>query len=109
MPMAVEFAPGLRYSLRPGRNDLQLPPGRYRAQLWCQYGVWQVGKATIDIDTTRGPVWFHYAAPTTIYHQGAAGFAPQQRAGGAATTMLVVGAVGVIGVMLFALFLAVVV
>ncbi len=80
--MLVEFAPGLRFRLRPGQNHLALPPGYYHARLWSQYTFWHVGKATLDIDTTRGPVRFFYAAPHTIYHSGAAGFHPQERPGG---------------------------
>ncbi|WP_280402436.1 hypothetical protein [Nocardia carnea] len=40
-----------------------------------------MGKASLDVDTTRGPVLFHYASPHTIYHRGAAGYEPQQRPG----------------------------
>ncbi|WP_280414308.1 hypothetical protein [Nocardia carnea] len=81
MPVMVEFAPGYRFKLRKGRNQVLLPPGRFRAQLWSQYTFWQVGKASLDVDTTRGPVYFHYASPHTIYHRGAAGYEPQQRPG----------------------------
>ncbi|WP_459546016.1 hypothetical protein [Nocardia sp. X0981] len=87
--MLVEFAPGHRFLLNPGRNQFWLPPGRYHVQLWSQYAAWRAGKATIDIDTTRGPVWFHYAAPMTIYHRGAAGFQPQQRPGKTFDTALI--------------------
>ncbi|WP_336085016.1 hypothetical protein [Nocardia sp. SSK8] len=79
--MLAEFAPGFVVELGPGLNQVQLAPGRYRVQLWSQYVVWKVGKATLDIDTTRGPVHFHYAAPHTLYSPGAAGFHPVARPG----------------------------
>lgn len=95
LPTLVEFAPGHRYVLTTGRNDFSLPPGRYRAELWSQYAFWRVGKATLDIDTTNGPVLFHYAVPYTLYHRGAAGFTPQERQGRTANTVVrVVGLVG---------------
>ncbi|WP_139347649.1 hypothetical protein [Nocardia donostiensis] len=81
LPMMVEFAPGLRFLLHPGNNQLFLPPGRYRAQLWSQYTFWRVGRAELDIDTTRGPVWLSYTTPRTIYGAGVAGFHPQARRG----------------------------
>lgn len=94
LPTLAEFAPDRRHPLTPGRNDFSLPPGRYHVQLWSQYTFWRVGKATIDIDTTRGPVLFHYAVPYTIYHRGAAGFEPQERAGKTANTVMTVVGVG---------------
>lgn len=81
MPVLVEFAPGLRFRLQQGRNRILLPPGCFRADLWSQYTFWRVGKASVDVDTTRGPVYFHYSSPHTIYHRGAAGYQPQERPG----------------------------
>ncbi|MFF2088465.1 hypothetical protein ACFVVM_32170 [Nocardia sp. NPDC058176] len=79
--MMAEFAPGFVVELRTGVNQFQLAPGHYRVQLWSQYALWRVGHATLDIDTTRGPVHFHYASPHTLYSSGAAGFTPQERPG----------------------------
>jgi hypothetical protein len=93
LPTLAEFTPGHRFVLRTGRNEFSLPPGRYHVQLWSQYAFWRVGKATIDIDTTYGPVLFHYAVPYTLYHRGAAGFEPQQRQGKSAETVMKVVAV----------------
>ncbi|MEV6324780.1 hypothetical protein AB0M45_26875 [Nocardia sp. NPDC051787] len=93
LPMRVEFASGLRFELRPGRNQVFVPPGRYRVQLWSQFTLGKVGKATLDIDTTRGPVWFHYATPHSIYSAGAAGFHPQDRPGSTVLLMVSAGAV----------------
>ncbi|MFC6014051.1 hypothetical protein [Nocardia lasii] len=78
--MIAQFTPELVVELRPGFNEFQLPPGYYRVQLWSQY-VWKAGKATLDIDATRGPVHFHYAAPYTLYSAGSAGFTPLERPG----------------------------
>ncbi|APE33451.1 hypothetical protein BOX37_05120 [Nocardia mangyaensis] len=78
--MMAEFAPGHVVELRPGPNHFQLLPGHHRVQLWSQY-AWRCGRATLDIDTTRGPVHLYYAAPYTIHSRGAAGFVPQERPG----------------------------
>lgn len=108
LPTLVEFAPGRRFVLTTGRNDFSLPPDRYRVELWSQYAFWRVGKATIDIDTTRGPVLFHYAVPYTIYHRGAAGFGPQERAGRTANTVMVVVVVGSVVLAFVSMIMAVV-
>jgi hypothetical protein len=51
--MYVDFGRGLHFELREGRNDLAVPPGRFRAQLYS--GGWmRLGRAFLDIDTTRG-------------------------------------------------------
>ncbi|MEV6557521.1 hypothetical protein AB0M22_17515 [Nocardia sp. NPDC051756] len=89
----ADFGYGVRYSLARGRNHVMVPPGRYRVMLYSQYTFWQVGKAWLDIDTTRGPVLFHYASPYTIYSAGAAGFEPQQRPGRGAMLAMVSAAV----------------
>lgn len=78
--MRAELAPGHVVELREGPNHFQLPPGQHRIQMWSQY-AWRVGHATLDIDTTRGPVQLFYAAPHTLYSPGAAGFTPQDRPG----------------------------
>ncbi|WP_306359415.1 hypothetical protein [Nocardia sp. CC227C] len=92
-PMLVEFAPGLRFGLRPGENRIMLPTGCFRAQLWSQYAFWSVGRAALDIDTSRGPVWFYYAAPHTIYSAGAADFRVCTRPGAAVYAAIIAAAV----------------
>ncbi|PXX59686.1 hypothetical protein DFR70_11168 [Nocardia tenerifensis] len=93
LTMVADFGYGLRYSLAPGRNHVMVPPGHYRVQLYSQYTWWQVGKALLDIDTTRGPVQLYYTPPYTIYSAGAAGFWPQQRPGRGALLAIVIAAV----------------
>lgn len=102
LPMLVEFGPGLRFQLQPGQNQVLLAPGAYRAELYCQYAWMRVGRATLDIDTRYGPVWFSYAAPYTIYSAGAAGFQPQERPGRSAIAVIV--AISVAVPLLVALF-----
>ncbi|SUD48141.1 Uncharacterised protein [Nocardia otitidiscaviarum] len=92
-PMLVEFAPGLRFDLRPGENRIMLPVGRFRAQLWSRYALWSVGRAVLDIDTTRGPVWLYYAAPRTIYSAGAADFRECERPGAGVYAAIIAAAV----------------
>ncbi|WP_327117286.1 hypothetical protein OHB12_07055 [Nocardia sp. NBC_01730] len=88
MPIYVDFGRGLHFELWEGRNDLALPPGRFRAQLYS--GGWmRVGRAFLDIDTTRGPVNFFYAPPYTIWSQGAAGFHPVERPGRGALAVII--------------------
>jgi hypothetical protein len=90
--MYVDFGRGLHFQLLEGRNDLALPPGRFRAQLYS--GGWmRLGRAFLDIDTTRGPVHFFYAPPYTIWSKGAAGFHPVQRPGRGALTVIIALAV----------------
>lgn len=92
MPMYVDFGHGLHFELREGRNDLALPPGRFRAQLYS--GGWmRVARAFLDIDTTRGPVHFFYAPPYTVLSRGAAGFHPVQRPGRGVLTVIIALAV----------------
>ncbi|MBF6209614.1 hypothetical protein IU433_05390 [Nocardia puris] len=82
LPMMAEIAPlGLRIRVEHGLGSITLPPGHYTIHFWSQYVLWRVGKASLNFDTTRGPVWLYYAAPHTIYSAGAAGFEPQQRPG----------------------------
>jgi hypothetical protein len=107
LPTLVEFEPDRRFVLTTGRNDFLLPPARYRVELWSQYAFWRVGKATIDIDTTRGPVLFHYAVPYAIYHRGAAGFGPRERAGRTANTVMTVVGVGSVVLAFLSVVLAV--
>lgn len=97
----VEFAPGYRFELTPGRrNDFALPAGRYRVQIWSPYGFWSVNKASIDIDTTSGhPVLFYYAIPHSIYHDGTVGFVPPQRAGSVFSVLLIVGVIAAVALL----------
>ncbi|WP_280244650.1 hypothetical protein [Nocardia abscessus] len=53
----------------------------------------RLGRAFLDIDTTRGPVHFFYAPPYTIWSQGAAGFRPVQRPGRGALAVIIALAV----------------
>lgn len=74
-PMFIEFVPGWRFHLSPGRNVLALPPGRYHAQLFSQYTFFRVGRAELVIDARPGrTVLVHYVAPYTIYSRGRAGY-----------------------------------
>lgn len=72
LTMWVEFAPGRRFALHPGRNVYQVPPGRYQVKVWCQYVWMAVGTVAQPVDTTAGqPITMGYAAPRTIYGPGA--------------------------------------
>lgn len=90
-PMVVDFGPGQRFSLRPGRNEIALPPGHYRARFHSQYVFWRVGRAEAAVDIRPGQaVQLHYAAPLTIYSRGLAGVGPlPNRPGGRALAVII--------------------
>lgn len=76
-PMMIEFAPGMRYQLRPGVNEFVLPVGVYRAMLWSQYTFMAVATTQLIVDTTGGrDVRIHYVAPMSIYGQARCGYGP---------------------------------
>ena len=72
LTMWVEFAPGRRFALHPGRNVYQVPPGRYQVKVWCQYVWMAVGSVVQPIDISAGELLtLGYASPRTIYGPGA--------------------------------------
>jgi hypothetical protein len=80
--MWVEFRPGGAFRLRPGPNEFQLPPGRYRADFRSAYLFFDVGKAALSFEAVPGhPVTVFYATPYTLYTRGTAGFTAQRRPG----------------------------
>jgi len=83
---------GHRYTGRWGRNELPVPPGRHRVEVWVPYPLpRRRGPAEVEVDVPAGAtVELEYWVPLWPFLRGSLGPPPQNHRG-AGVTLLVVG------------------